>query len=143
MVLQQLLTSQFLCSQHKFCFHGNYTEVQIHPIFTIRLHFTQNVVGELPFLLHQNCLHIKEHFLRKFKKILSRGFGSTLILQNIKVAPKPLDRITFDYFLCKMQLNTRNRVYLRACQVAMTTKVSMRVQELISLKVIATSAINK
>ena len=37
-----------------------------------------------------------------------------------------------DYFLCKMQLNTRNRVYLRACQVAMTTKVSVRVQELIS-----------
>ena len=32
-----------------------------------------------------------------------------------------------DYFLCKMQLNTRNRVYryLRACQVAMTTKVSV------------------
>ena len=165
MVLQQLLSSQFLCSQHKFCFPGNYTEVQIHPIFTIRLHFTQKVVGELPFLLHENCLHIKEHFLRKFKKILSRGFGATLILQNIKVAPKPLDRIFLnflkkcslmckqfssnkkrkftDYFLCKMQLNTRNRVYLRACQVAMTTKVSVRVQELISLKVIATSAINK
>ena len=85
MALQQLLTSQFSCSQHKFCFHGNYTEAQIHPIFTIRLHFTQKVVGELPFLLHQNCLHIKEHFLRKFKKILSRGFGATLILQNIKV----------------------------------------------------------
>ena len=32
------------------------------------LHFTQKVVGELPFLLHQNCLHIKEHFFRKFKK---------------------------------------------------------------------------
>ena len=28
------------------------TEAQIHPIFTIRLHFTQKVVGELPFLLH-------------------------------------------------------------------------------------------
>ena len=70
-------------SQHKFCYHGNYTEAQIHPIFTIRLHFTQKVVGELPFLLHQNCLHIKEHFLRKFKKILSRGFYATLILQNI------------------------------------------------------------
>ena len=134
MVLQQLLTSQFLCSQHKFCFHGNYTEAQIHPIFTIRLHFTQKVVGELPFLFHQNCLHIKEHFLRKFKKILSRGFGATLILQKRKFT---------DYFLCKLQLNTRNRVYLRACQVAMTTKVSVRVQELISLKVIATSAINK
>ena len=38
-----------------------------------------------------------------------------------------------------MQLNTRNRVYLRACQVAMTTKMSVRVQELISWKVIATS----
>ena len=152
MVLQQPLTSQFLYSQHKFCFHGNYTEAQIHPIFSIRLHFTQEVVGELPFLLHQNCLHIKEHFLRKFKKILSRGFCATLILQNIKVAPKPLDRIFLnflkhffftDYFLCKMQLNTRNRMYLRACQVAMTTKMSVRVQELISRKVIATSAINK
>ena len=30
-----------------------------------------------------------------------------------------------DYFLCKMQLNTRNRVYLRAYQVAMATKVSV------------------
>ena len=68
MVLQQLLTSQFLYSQHKFCYHGNYTEAQIHPIFTIRLHFTQKVVGELPFLLHQNCLHIKEHFLKKVQK---------------------------------------------------------------------------
>ena len=165
MVLQQLLTSQFLYSQHKFCFHGNYTEAQIHPIFTIRLHFTQKIVGELPFLLRQNCLHIKEHILRKFKKILLRGFGPTLILQNIKVAPKPPDRIFLnflkkcslmckqfwcnkkrkftDYFLCKMQLNTRNRVYLRACQVAMTTKMSVRVQELIGWKVIATSAINK
>ena len=55
-------TSQFLYSQYKFCFHGNYAEAQIHPIFTIRLHFTQKVVDELPFLLHQNCLHIKEHF---------------------------------------------------------------------------------
>ena len=35
------------------------------------------------------------------------------------------------YFLCKMQLNTRNRVYLRTCQFAMTTKMSVRVQELI------------
>ena len=103
MVLQQFLSSQFLCSQHKFCFHGNYTEVQIHPIFTIRLHFTQKIVGELPFLLHQNCLHIKEHFLRKFKKILSRGFGATLIFCNIKVAPKPLDRI-FLNFLKKCSL---------------------------------------
>ena len=92
-MLQQLLTSQFLYCHHKFCFHGNYTEAQIHPIFTIRLHFTQKAVGELPFLLHQNCLHIKEHFLRKFKKILSRGFCATLILKNIKVAPKLLDRI--------------------------------------------------
>ena len=89
----QLLTSQYLYFQYIFCYHGNYTEAQIHPIFTIRLHFTQKVVGELPFLLHQNCLHIKEHFLRKFKKILSRGFYATLILQNIKVAPKLLDRI--------------------------------------------------
>ena len=76
--------SNFSILVHKFCFHGNYTEAQIHPIFSVRLHFTQKVVGELPFLLHQNCLHIKEHFLRKFKKILSRGFCATLILQNIK-----------------------------------------------------------
>ena len=79
------------------------SEAQIHPIFTIRLHFTQKLVGELHFLLHQNCLHIKEHFLRKFKKILSRGFYATLILQNIKVAPKPLDRI-FLNFLKKCSL---------------------------------------
>ena len=37
-----------------------------------------------------------------------------------------------DYFLSKMQLNTRNRVYLKACQVAMTIKMSVTVQELIS-----------
>ena len=103
MVLQQLLTFQFLYSQHKSCFHGNYAEAQIHPIFTIWLHFTQKVVGELSFLLHQNCLHIKEQFLRKFKKILSRGFGATLIFCNIKVAPKPLDRI-FLNFLKKCSL---------------------------------------
>ena len=30
-----------------------------------------------------------------------------------------------DYFLCKMQLNTIKNVYLRACQAAMTTKVSV------------------
>ena len=90
-------------SQHKLRSNGNYTEAQIHPIFTIRLHFTQKVVGELPFLLQQNCLHIKEHFLRKFNKKLSRGFGATLILQSIKVAPKPLDRI-FLNFLKKCSL---------------------------------------
>ena len=101
MVLQQLLTSQFLYSQHKFCFHGNYTEAQIRPIFTIRFHFTQKLVGELPFLLHQNCSHIKDHFLRKFKKIMSRRFCATLILQNIKVAPKLLEKI-FLNFLKKM-----------------------------------------
>ena len=27
-------------------------------------------------------MHVKERFLRKFKKIMSRGFGATLILQN-------------------------------------------------------------
>ena len=107
MVLQQLLTYHFLYSQHKCCFHGNYTEAQIHPIFTIRLHFTQKVVGELPFLLHQNCLYIKEHFLRKFKKILSRCFGATLIFCNIKVAPKPLDRI-FLNFLKKCEACSRH-----------------------------------
>ena len=69
-------------------------------VFSCILH---KVVGKLPFLLHQNCLHIKEHFLRKFKKILSRGFGATLILQNIKVAPKPLNRI-FLNFLKKCSL---------------------------------------
>ena len=37
-----------------------------------------------------------------------------------------------DYFLCKMQLNTRNRVNLRARQVAMATKMSVRAQELIN-----------
>ena len=40
----------------------------MHPIFTIQLQFTQKVVGELPFLLRQNCLHLKEHFLRELKK---------------------------------------------------------------------------
>ena len=30
------LTSQFLYSQQKFRFHGNYTEAQKHPTFTIR-----------------------------------------------------------------------------------------------------------
>ena len=69
----------------------------MHPIFTIRFHFTQKVVDELPFLLHQNCLHIKENFLRKFKKILSRGFGATLIFCNIKVAQKPLNRIFLNF----------------------------------------------
>ena len=101
MVLQQLLTSQFLYSQQKFCFHGNYTEAQIHPIFTTQLHFTQKVVGELSFLLHQNCLHIKDQFLRKFKKILSTGFGATLILQNIKVVPKPHDIIFLNFLNCQ------------------------------------------
>ena len=62
-MLQQFLTFQFLQSQHKFCFDGNYTEAQIHPIFIFRLHFTQ--------------------------KILSRGF----LLQNIKVTPKSLDKL--------------------------------------------------
>ena len=82
MVLQQLLTFQFLYSQQKFCFHGNYTEAQIHPIFTIQLRFTQKVVGELPFLLHQNCLHASKNIT---------------ILQNIKVAPKLLDRIFLNF----------------------------------------------
>ena len=77
------------------------------PKYTLYLPFDcilhKKVVGELPFLLHQNCLHIKEHFLRKFIKILSRDFYATLILQNIKVAPKPLDRI-FLNFLKKCSL---------------------------------------
>ena len=93
LVLQQLLTYQFLYFQQKFCFHSNFIETKIHPIFTIRLHFTQKVVGKNSFsILHQNCLHIKKHVLRKFKKVQSRGFGATLIIQNIKVAPKPFDR---------------------------------------------------
>ena len=81
-----LSTYQLLYCHWHFGCHGNLTGPQIHPISSIQLHFTQKVVGELPFLLHQNCLHIKEHFLRKFKKILSRGFGATLIFCNIKVA---------------------------------------------------------
>ena len=78
-----LSTYKLLYSHWHFGCHGNLTGPQIHPISSVQLHFTQKVVDKLPFLLHQNCLHIKEHFLRKFKKILSRGFGATLILQNI------------------------------------------------------------
>ena len=92
-----LSTYKLLYSHWHFGCHGNLTGPQIHPISSVQLHFTQKVVRKLPFLLHQNCLHIKEHFLRKFKKILSRGFGATLILQNIKVAPKPPDRIFFNF----------------------------------------------
>ena len=46
------------------------TEPRMHTIFAIPLHFTQKVVGEPHFLLHQNCL-------RKFIKIrdLSRGLA--------------------------------------------------------------------
>ena len=79
-----LSTYQLLYSHWHFGCHGNLTGPQIHPISSIQLHFTQKVAGELPFLLHQNYLHIKDHFLRKFKKILSRGFGATLIFCNIK-----------------------------------------------------------
>ena len=92
-----LSTYLLLYSHWHFGCHGNLTGPQIHSISSIQLHFTQKVVGELPFLLHQNCLHIKEHFLRKLKKILSRGFGATLIFCSIKVAPKPLDRIFLDF----------------------------------------------
>ena len=98
-----LSTYQLLYSHWHFGCHGNLTGPQIHPISRIQLHFTQKVVGELPFLLHQKCLHIKDHFLRKFKKILSRGFGATLIFCNIKVAQKLLDRI-FLNFLKKCSL---------------------------------------
>ena len=35
-------------------------------------------------------------------------------------------------FLCKMQLNDRRCINLRACQVAMTTKMFVRIQKLIS-----------
>ena len=94
-----LSTYQLLYSHWHFGCHGNLAGPQIQPISSIQLHFTQKVVGELLILLHQNCLHIKEHFLRKFKKILSRGFGTTLTFCNIKVAPKPLDRIFFKTFL--------------------------------------------
>ena len=76
-------TYQLLYPHWHFGCHGNLTGPQIHPISSIQLHFTQKVVSKLPFLLHQNCLHIKEHFLRKFKKILSRSFGATLIFCNI------------------------------------------------------------
>ena len=61
-----LSTYQLLYCHWDFGCHGNLTDPQIHTISSIQLHFTQKVVGELPFLLHQNCLHIKEHFLRKF-----------------------------------------------------------------------------
>ena len=92
-----LSTYKLLYSHWHFGCHGNLIGPQIHPISSVQLHFTQKVVSKLPFLLHQNCLHIKEHFLRKFKKILSRGFGATLILQNIKVAPKPPERIFLNF----------------------------------------------
>ena len=98
-----LSTYQLLYSHWHFGCHSNLTGPQTHPISSIQLHFTQKVVGRLPFLLHQNCFHIKEYFLRKFKKILSRDFGATLIFCNIKVAPKPLDRI-FLNFLKKCSL---------------------------------------
>ena len=84
-----LSTYQLLYSHWHFGCHGNLTGPQIHSISSIQLHFTQKVVGELPFLLRQKCSHIKDHFLRKFKKILSGGFGTTLIFCNIKVAQKP------------------------------------------------------
>ena len=96
-------TYQLLYSHWHFGCHGNLTGPQIHTTSSIQLHFTQKVVGKLPFLLHQNCLHTKEQFLRKFKKILSRGFGATLLFCNIKVEPKPLDRI-FLNFLKKCSL---------------------------------------
>ena len=96
-------TYQLLYSHRHFGCHGNLTGPQIHPISSIQLHFTQKVVGKLPFLLHQNCLYIKEHFLRKFKKILSGGFGATLIFCNIKVGPKPLDRIFLNFLkICSL-----------------------------------------
>ena len=63
-----LSTYQLLYCHWHFGCHGNLTGPQIHPISSIQLHFTQKVAGELPFLLHQNCLHIKDHFLRKFNK---------------------------------------------------------------------------
>ena len=98
-----LSTYQLLYSHRHFGCHGNLTGPQIHPISSIQLHFTQKVVGKLPFLLHQNCLYIKEHFLRKFKKILSGGFGATLIFCNIKVGPKPLDRIFLNFLkICSL-----------------------------------------
>ena len=146
-------TYQLLYSHWHFRCHSNLTGPQIHPISSIQLNFTQNVAGKLPFLVHQNCFHIKEHFLRKFKKILSRGFRATLIFCNIKKAPKPLDGIfkTFlknvlwcannfdaikgkftDYFLSKMQSNGKYWVYLGLCIVAMETKFMLGVQELIN-----------
>ena len=42
-----------------------------------------------------------------------------------------------------MQLNARNRMYLRLGRVAMTTKMSVRVEELISCNVNGTTALNK
>ena len=114
----KLSTYQLLYSHWHFGCHGNLTGPQIHPISSIPLHFTQKVVGKLPFLLPQNCLHIKEHFLRKFKKILSGGFGATLIFCNIKVGPKPLE---------SNQSNGKYRVYFGLCIVAMETKFMLGV----------------
>ena len=71
-----LSTYQLLYSHWHFGCHGNLAGPQIHHISTIQLHFTQKVVGKLPFLLHQS---------------------------NIKVVPKPLDRI-FLNFLKKCSL---------------------------------------
>ena len=129
---------QLLCSHWDFGCHGYLTSPQIHPIYSIQLHFTQKVVGKLPFLLHQNCLHVKEHFLRKFKKILSRGFGATLIfcnifLKNVFWRANNFDAIKkkfTDNFLCKLQSNGKYRAYLGLCIVAMETKFMLGVQEL-------------
>ena len=85
---------QLLYSHWHFGCHGNLTGPQIHSISSIQLYFTQKVVGELPFLLNRNCLHIKEHFFRKFKKILSRGFDATLIfLKKFLWCPNNFDAI--------------------------------------------------
>ena len=53
-----LSTYQLLYSHWHFGRHGNLTDPQIHYISSIQLHFTQKVVGKLPFLLYQNCLQI-------------------------------------------------------------------------------------
>ena len=55
------------------------------------------------FFIASKLFAHQKAILRKSKKILSRGFSATLNLQNIKVAPKPLDRI-FLNFLKKWSL---------------------------------------
>ena len=78
---------QALYSNRKFCLYGKSTGSQIQAIFSIRLLFTQKLVGELPFSLHQNGLHIKEHFHhRKFLKRFWRHLNTSKYQDDAKVS---------------------------------------------------------